>query len=113
MSTVQPKKCLSGCKDRTRSEHDESMDLDSAFMILDLLKPEESLPTKKDTPSKSPRQIDASMPALITTAECAAIIDDTPTWVAKMCRDGILPAVKVGRTWMINSARFLEMIGVN
>lgn len=54
----------------------------------------------------------ARMPALIDTVQGAAILGTTPLSIAKKCKDGTYPAVKVGRGWRINKRRFLEIVGL-
>ena len=34
------------------------------------------------------------------------------TTVTKLCRDGVLPAVKVGRHWRINRDKLCRMYGI-
>ena len=53
-----------------------------------------------------------AMPPLITTAQGAAIVGVTPLLIAKKCKDGTFPAVKCGREWRINKAKFLAAVGL-
>ena len=53
-----------------------------------------------------------SMPALLDTVQAASIIGSTPLVVARRCADGTYKAVKCGREWRINKARFLETVGL-
>lgn len=56
-------------------------------------------------------EIDA-LPALLDTVQAARIIGATPLAVARKCANGTYPAVKCGREWRINKAKFLESVGL-
>ncbi len=53
-----------------------------------------------------------AMPALLTTYQYARIAGQTPNRVTKRCKDGELPAVKVGGRWRINKAKALRALGL-
>lgn len=42
------------------------------------------------------------MTTFLTTNQVAALLGVSPRRVAKMCQDGVIPAVKIGRDWMIS-----------
>lgn len=63
-----------------------------------------TIPERIDVPDIS------ALPALITTDEAARIIGATPLAVAKACARGKYVAVKCGRNWRINKAKFLEAV---
>ena len=52
----------------------------------------------------------ASLPALITTEEAAQIVGATPLAIARACAKGEYVAVKCGRSWRINKAKFLQAL---
>jgi hypothetical protein len=51
-----------------------------------------------------------AVPQLATTVEVAPLIHRHPRTVARMCREGRLPAIKLGE-WLINLALLSEMTG--
>lgn len=53
-----------------------------------------------------------SMPALLDTVQAARIIGASPLMVARKCANGTYQAVKVGREWRINKAKFLQAVGL-
>lgn len=52
------------------------------------------------------------MPALLDTLQAASITGEAALGVAKACANGTYPAVKVGRAWRINKAKFLQVVGL-
>ena len=65
-----------------------------------------------NTPERATMDEIIAMPALIDTYEGGSITGETPLQVAKSCAAGKYPAVKVGRGWRINKAKFLEVVGL-
>lgn len=53
-----------------------------------------------------------SMPALLDTTQAASIVGSTPLVMARRCARGEFVAVKVGREWRLNKAKFLEAVGL-
>ena len=53
-----------------------------------------------------------AMPALLDTVQAARIIGASPLMIARKCADGTYAAVKVGREWRINKAKFLRAVGL-
>lgn len=53
-----------------------------------------------------------AMPALLDTVEGGSITGEAPLQVAKKCANGTYPAVKCGRSWRINKAKFLQVVGL-
>ena len=53
-----------------------------------------------------------TMPALLDTVQAARIIGASPLMVARKCANGTYQAVKVGREWRINKAKFLQAVGL-
>ena len=49
---------------------------------------------------------------LITATQAAALLGTTYPTVTRMCRMGVLPAVKVGRQWRLNRERLCRMYGI-
>lgn len=43
----------------------------------------------------------------ITTTEAAKILDRTPDWISRLCKEGILKAEKRGRDWWISKESVL------
>lgn len=54
----------------------------------------------------------AAMPALLDTVQAGSITGETALSVARSCADGTYPAVKCGRAWRINKAKFLQVVGL-
>jgi hypothetical protein len=54
----------------------------------------------------------SAMPALLDTVQAARIIGASPLVVARKCANGTYQAVKVGRAWRINKAKFLQAVGL-
>ncbi|MBI4492907.1 MAG: helix-turn-helix domain-containing protein [Chloroflexi bacterium] len=46
----------------------------------------------------------------LTVLEAAAYLKATPSTVAKWCREGILPAVKLGKVWRISRPGIERMV---
>lgn len=59
----------------------------------------------------SMREIDA-MPAMLDTVQYGAIAGITPLYASRLCKEGKLPAVRCGRSWRINKAKALELLGL-
>lgn len=70
----------------------------------------ESDAKRTHTPERVSMETINGFPALLDTEQYASIIGQTPLYVAKMCRDGKLPAVRCGRTWRINKAKALAAL---
>ena len=49
---------------------------------------------------------------LITPAQAACMLGVPYSTVTRLCRDGVLPAVKVGRHWRIVRDRLCRMYGI-
>ena len=49
---------------------------------------------------------------LITPTQAACMLGIPYTTVTKLCRDGVFPAVKVGRHWRINRDKLCRMYGI-
>ena len=62
------------------------------------------------TPSRATAAQIRDMPALLDTEQAASITGRSPLYIAKRCADGTYSAVKVGRDWRINKARFLQAV---
>ena len=69
-----------------------------------------------DSRARIPQRVDMDViktfPALMSCAEYASITGQTAIYVARMCSEGKLPAVKCGRAWRINKAKALEALGL-
>jgi len=50
--------------------------------------------------------------AKVRCTDILGMIGSTPLVVARKCADGTYKAVKCGREWRINKARFLEAVGL-
>ena len=52
-----------------------------------------------------------SLPVTLSVHDVALILDMHPTTVNQKCREGALPAQKVGRTWYIKRDKLRELLG--
>lgn len=55
----------------------------------------------------------AELPALMTTEDFARLYGCSRIHAAKLCQEGRLPATRVGRSWLINTEKTLEKLGLN
>lgn len=53
-----------------------------------------------------------SVPVLMSVGEFAPVLGYTETYVARLCKEGVIPATKVGRAWRIPTQKALEKLGV-
>ena len=54
----------------------------------------------------------ASLPALMTAEEYGALTGLSCITIYKHCKEGVIPAVKCGNSWRINTARALADLGL-
>lgn len=66
---------------------------------------------REDGPAPLP-DVEEAAAQLISVEDAASVIGLTTRAVAKMCQEGRLRAVKVGRRWRINRAALYRMVGV-
>lgn len=52
------------------------------------------------------------MPPISDTSDWGEAMGWTPVYVARLCREGKIPATKVGRSWRINTAEALRSMGL-
>lgn len=67
---------------------------------------------RTNTPERVGMDEIKKMPAMLDTDEYGSIVGMAPLTVARLCREGKLPAVRCGRSWRINKAKALEMLGL-
>lgn len=53
-----------------------------------------------------------SLPALMNTEEFGALVGFGRCYVTRMCKQGRIPATKVGREWRIPTRRALQQLGI-
>jgi excisionase family DNA binding protein len=54
------------------------------------------------TPYRKPCTDLSREPELMTVAQAARVLQLCPESVKRLCRDGLLPAMKIGREWRIS-----------
>lgn len=54
----------------------------------------------------------AALPELMTCAQVSRLIGMSLVHTQRLCREGGIPAVKVGTEWRVNKTRLLEMLGI-
>ena len=52
------------------------------------------------------------LPALMNTEEFGAIVGYGRCYVTRLCKQGKIPATKVGREWRIPTRRALKQLGI-
>jgi hypothetical protein len=67
---------------------------------------------RTNTPERATEEEIRRMPALLDTLQAGSITGETALSVARACANGIYPAVKCGRSWRINKAAFLQVVGL-
>lgn len=64
------------------------------------------------TVTKTKESSIADLPALMDTKEFAALLGYGVTYTSRLCKNGTIPATKVGREWRIPTRKALEKLGV-
>lgn len=61
-----------------------------------------------------PRRITSieTMPGISDTDDWHELLGWSATYVARLCKKGTIPAVKVGRSWRINTREALRAMGL-
>lgn len=54
----------------------------------------------------------SDMPAISDTDDWHELLGWSPTYVARLCKAGKIPAVKVGRSWRVNTKEALRSMGL-
>ena len=54
----------------------------------------------------------SDFPELLTVAHLSALTGLSEQTIRAECAKGALPALKIGRTWFVPKARFVELLGV-
>lgn len=52
------------------------------------------------------------LPAIADADYMAALVGVSPTYMRRLCRDGRVPAAKVGREWRVNVVGALRSLGL-
>lgn len=52
------------------------------------------------------------LPALMDTKEFAALVGYGRTYISRMCKQGKIPATKVGKEWRIPTRKALAQLGI-
>lgn len=53
------------------------------------------------------------VPVMGRAHECARLADVSPRTITRLCENGTLQAVKIGRVWRIHMPSFLEYLGID
>ena len=67
---------------------------------------------RSNVPARAGLEDIERMPALIDTVQAGSITGETALSVSRACAAGTYPAVKCGRAWRINKAKFLQVVGL-